>query len=85
MSDEQTDDYGNQTIDGEIVELIYCVHPDCGCDGARLCMAKNGASNRAIEQNVEGMYSRRDPAAQKAKAALILGCREDELKRKTSK
>lgn len=47
------DDYGNE-IGGE---LIYCVFPDCGCDGARLCMAKKGASERASGGNVEGMWS----------------------------
>lgn len=52
-SEPERDDYGNE-IDGE---LIYCCFPDCGCDGARLCMAKNGASDRAACGNVEGMWS----------------------------
>ena len=50
MSDE-TDAYGNP-IDGD--RLIYCCYPDCGCDGARLCMAENGASACAMEVNLEG-------------------------------
>lgn len=49
----ERDKYGNE-IDGE---LVYCCFPDCGCDGARLCMAKNGASDRAASGNVEGMWN----------------------------
>ena len=60
------DDYGNE-IDGE---LIYCCFPDCGCDGSRLCMAKNGASDNACRGNVEGMYRRNDLSAKKAKMFL---------------
>ena len=37
--------------------LRECCFPDCGCDGARLCMADSGASERASRQNVEGMWS----------------------------
>jgi hypothetical protein len=48
------DQYGNPR-DGN--RLIYCCFPDCGCDGARLCMAENGASDRACDQNVEAMWS----------------------------
>jgi len=58
-------------------EIINCCFPDCGCDGVRLCMAKNGASDRANRQNVEGMWNRnkiRDPVerwrARKAVADL---------------
>lgn len=36
--------------------LIECCFPDCGCDGARLCMAEEGASDRAVSQNVEAMW-----------------------------
>lgn len=61
------DDYGNE-IDGE---LIYCVFPDCGCDGARLCMAKDGASNNACAANVEDMYRRTDKAAIQARMKLV--------------
>lgn len=51
------DKYGNP-IDGD--RLIYCCFPDCGCDGARLCMAEQGASEHACRRNVEGMYGRTD-------------------------
>lgn len=48
------DDYGNPlNEDGSCDELLYCVFPDCGCDGARLCTAKNGASGRACALNIE--------------------------------
>ena len=43
------DRYGNE-IDGE---FLYCSFPDCGCDGARLCMAKNGPSWCALTLNLE--------------------------------
>lgn len=43
--------------DGSGDELIYCCFPDCGCDGARLCMAREGASEFACGSNVEGMWS----------------------------
>ena len=45
------DAYGN-TED----QFEHCSFPDCGCDGARLCMAGE-ASERAIQQNVEGMWT----------------------------
>lgn len=44
----ETDSYGN-TAD----RIINCCFPDCGCDGARLCMAENGASSGALELNLE--------------------------------
>jgi len=50
LRDELFDEYGNPT-DGS--ELINCCFPDCGCDGARLCNAKSGASCAAITLNVE--------------------------------
>lgn len=46
------DAYGN-TED----RFDYCSFPDCGCDGERLCMAKNGASERACAENVEQMWT----------------------------
>lgn len=61
------DKYGNE-IDGE---FIYCSFPDCGCDGARLCMAKNGASDDACRGNVEGMWSGRTDEQRKAVFNLI--------------
>jgi len=75
MANEREDNYGNPlTEDGELVDgrLIYCCFPDCGCDGARLCMAENGASERACRQNVEGMYHQTDWEALRARRALIL-------------
>lgn len=44
------DKYGNPT-DGS--RLINCCFPDCGCDGARLCMAENGASSGSMALNLE--------------------------------
>lgn len=46
--EEEVDDYGN-TSDS----FLYCSFPDCGCDGARLCMAKSGASSCAMSLNIE--------------------------------
>lgn len=46
------DTYGN-TED----QFDNCSYPDCGCDGARLCMAKSGASDFAGRSNIEGMWS----------------------------
>lgn len=45
------DNYGNTEAQFE-----NCCWPDCGCDGARLCMAPSGASERAMKGNVEGMW-----------------------------
>lgn len=49
---EPVDPYGNTAYD-----FKYCSFPNCGCDGARLCMAKEGPSDRAYDGNVEGMWS----------------------------
>lgn len=48
----------------------YCSFPDCGCDGARLCMAGE-ASERANGQNVEGMWSGKTEQQRKAVFDLI--------------
>lgn len=48
---ESVDPYGNTAYQFE-----YCSFPDCGCDGARLCMAGEASENAAIG-NVEGMWS----------------------------
>ena len=48
---EPVDGYGNTADD-----FRYCSFPDCGCDGARLCMAKEGPSDTAHTINVEGMW-----------------------------
>ena len=37
----EIDEYGNP-IDGS--SQPYCCFPNCGCDGARNCMAENGAN-----------------------------------------
>lgn len=54
---EEIDRYGNTAYD-----FKFCSFPDCGCDGARLCMAGN-ASEAATKYNVENMYHSRDPRA----------------------
>ncbi len=50
VDNEAVDKYGNP-IGGDI--LIYCCFPDCGCEGARLCMAESGANFAACVLNVE--------------------------------
>lgn len=57
----EVDQYGN-TED----QFDYCCFPDCGCDGSRLCSAKEGASERAISQNVEGMWQGKSKKQRKA-------------------
>lgn len=47
---EDVDEYGNP-VDGD--RVIYCCFPDCGCDGARLCMAEKGAGYAALSLNFE--------------------------------
>jgi hypothetical protein len=77
MSEQREDDYGNPlTEDGELVDgrLIYCTFPDCGCDGERLCMAENGASENACKGNVEGMYRRTDKEAMRGRMELLRIC-----------
>ena len=70
MTDEeaQFDKYGND-VNGDHIE--FCCFPDCGCDGERLCMAKHGASERALRGNVEGMYMRKDRKAVRARMELL--------------
>lgn len=46
----EVDKYGNPT-DGD--SLPFCCFPDCGCDGARLCMAKSGANRASMAMNFE--------------------------------
>jgi hypothetical protein len=48
--EEDVDEYGNP-LDGN--RIIYCCFPDCGCDGARLCMAEEGASSSSCSMNIE--------------------------------
>lgn len=47
---EELDGYGNP-VSGD--EIRNCCFPDCGCDGSRLCMAKNGPSFSACAINIE--------------------------------
>lgn len=60
------DTYGNTEED-----FLHCSFPDCGCDGARLCMARNGASAAGRQYNVEGMYDSPDPTARMAFIGFI--------------
>ena len=48
VMNEVFDKYGN-TED----RIINCCFPDCGCAGARNCMAENGAHNGALTLNRE--------------------------------
>ena len=34
-------------------QFEYCCFPDCGCDGARNCDAKSGASTGSLILNIE--------------------------------
>ena len=68
------DGYGN-TED----QFDFCSFPDCGCDGARLCMAGE-ASPRATRQNVEGMWglkTRKQRAAVLDLCVSVLKVRDD--------
>lgn len=62
----EVDAYGNTEAQFE-----HCCFPDCGCDGARLCMAPSGASSRSCDQNVEGMWSGKTPQQRKAVFSLL--------------
>ena len=82
---EEFDNYGNKIIDGEYESggrPTYCVFPDCGCDGERLCMAVNGASVCASVQNVEGMYRRTDKRAVRARMDLAADVSRENTRRK---
>lgn len=63
--DVSFDKYGNPT-DGS--RLINCCFPDCGCDGARLCMAESGASSGSMMLNLE----RGALSSQKRSAAMTI-------------
>lgn len=52
-------------------QFDYCSFPDCGCDGARLCDAKNGASENSLDSNVEGMWSGKDKKSKLAVMSLV--------------
>jgi len=68
----EVDKYGNTEN-----QFDNCSFPDCGCDGARLCMAKNGPSERAGCQNVENMWSGKTKQQRKAVFGLIGSLQED--------
>jgi len=44
----EVDDYGNTEA-----QFDNCCFPDCGCDGARLCMAPSGANYCSMAMNIE--------------------------------
>jgi hypothetical protein len=44
----EVDKYGNTEGD-----FRNCCYPDCGCDGARLCMAPSGANSTSYFMNFE--------------------------------
>ena len=54
ITGREEDDYGNLISDLEDGRMDFCVHPDCGCDGHRLCMAKYGPNEDAFNTNIEG-------------------------------
>ena len=62
---EEVDAYGNTES-----SFQYCSFPDCGCDGARLCMAGE-ASDHALRSNVEGMWSGKTLSQRKAAMDLM--------------
>jgi hypothetical protein len=66
---EHVDQYGNTESRFE-----HCAFPDCGCDGERLCMAERGASERAVRQNVEGMWSGKTVKQRLAAMSLMADC-----------
>lgn len=43
------DEHGNTEVD----PMRYCCFPDCGCDGSRLCMAKEGPNASSCAMNIE--------------------------------
>lgn len=44
----EVDQYGNTENECE-----YCCYPDCGCDGHRLCVAKNEPNFASCSLNIE--------------------------------
>jgi hypothetical protein len=60
------DEYGNTEA-----QFDNCCFPDCGCDGARLCMAPSGASDRSCGQNVEGMWKGETTEQRRAVMSLM--------------
>lgn len=48
VCEDEVDDYGNTPN-----VFLYCSFPDCGCDGARLCMAPRGPNFGSSCLNIE--------------------------------
>lgn len=69
---EPVDQHGNTAYD-----FRHCSFPDCGCDGARLCMAKDGASDRSLDDNVEGMWSGNSTQQRAARMRLVASVLEE--------
>ncbi len=67
----QVDAYGN-TED----QFTFCSFPDCGCDGARLCMARE-PNEQAATGNVEGMWSGKTKQQRAAVFALVGSLKDD--------
>lgn len=67
-SEDVEDKHGNVTTSGR---LVYCSFPDCGCDGARLCMAEKGASDKTVGGNVEGTWSGKTKRQRRAVLKLV--------------
>jgi hypothetical protein len=59
-------------------QFDYCSFPNCGCDGARLCMAARGASARACDENVEGMWTGKTKAQREAVFKLLGGITKEQ-------
>ena len=59
------DAYGNTEA-----QFDNCCFPDCGCDGARLCMAGK-ASDDALNDNVEGMWSGKSREQIRARVGMV--------------
>jgi hypothetical protein len=68
---DPVDAYGNTAN-----AFKYCTFPDCGCDGARLCMAGE-ASPAAMSGNVEGMWSAKTPEQRKGVFELMRQLHEE--------
>lgn len=66
---EMVDRYGNTEN-----QFSYCSFPDCGCDGARLCMAGK-ASENAECCCVEAMWSMKTQEQKDAVKTLVIAAR----------
>lgn len=71
---EPIDAHGNTAY-----SFKYCSYPNCGCDGARLCMAGE-ASELACSSNVEGMWSGKTPEQRRGVFELMKHVNEERSK-----